>query len=271
MNILHKIRIFTSCTAAFVTIASADAAFCAPPPPFGGLLTDYGYVELADMALTAPVVISADIASAVPLKEMIGIPGGKTRYYVEADVRGLIAGKTVVPARISYLVDLPTDPKGKKAKLKGVPVLLLAVPTETPGMVRLVSPNAQVPRTPENEARVRSILTASVAADAPPAITGIQRAFHVKGSLPGESETQISLNILRRPGEEPRWAVALTEMVDNSAAPPTRDSLLWYRLACGLPRTLPAPAVSALEPADADAAIADYAVVRGGLGACRAG
>ncbi len=68
------------------------------------------------------------------------------------------------------------------------------------------------------------------AADAPPRITGIGRAFHVPGSLPGESETQIflqtaddrpiSLTVLRRPGEQPRWSVALTEIVDEAAAPP---------------------------------------------------
>ena len=80
-----------------------------------------------------------------------------------------------------------------------------------------------------------------VAPDAPPAITGLGNAFHVPGTLPGEGETQIfvqtatgapiSLSILRRPGEQRRWAVALGEVVDDAAAPPPRDTLLWYRLA----------------------------------------
>jgi hypothetical protein len=252
-----------------------------PPPPFGGLPTGYGYVTLADMALVAPIVIAADIVDAIPVKDASGVPAGKTRYYVQAQVKALISGKVDLPLNISYQVDIPADPQGKKRKLKGVPVLLLAATTPSPGMLRLVGPDAQVPRTTENEARLRAILAALIAPDAPPAITGVTRAFHVQGSLPGESETQIflrtsdsrpiSLNILRRPGEKTRWAVALTELVDDSAAPPPPESLLWYRLACGLPRSLPDAALAGQEPADASAARADYAVVLNGLGVCRAG
>jgi hypothetical protein len=251
----------------------------APPPPYGGLPTSYGYVALTDMALAAPIVVAADIVDAIPVKDATGVPAGKVRYYVQAQVKALISGKVDLPLNISYLVDIPADPQGKKRKLKGVPVLLLAATTPSAGMLRLVGPNAQVPRTPENETRLRAILAALVRPDAPPAVTGVTRAFHVKGSLPGESETQIflrtsdsrpiSLNILRRPGEKPRWAVALTELVDDSAAPPPPESLLWYRLACGLPRNLPDAAIAGQEPADADAARADYSVVLNGLGPCR--
>ena len=72
---------------------------------------------------------------------------------------------------------------------------------------------------PATAERLRAIVREARAADAPPRITGIGRAFHVPGSLPGESETQIflqtadsrpiSLSVLRRPGEQPRWSVAL--------------------------------------------------------------
>lgn len=259
----------------FLTVVAVAAAHAAPLP-FGGLATDYSYVEIADLALAAPQAIAADIADAIPLKG--DAAAGTTRYYVQADVRALIGG-TGVPARISYLVDLPDDAKGKRLKLKGIPVLLLARTTATPGEIQLVGPRAQMPRTPGNEARLRAILTAAVAPDAPPAITGVTRAFHVAGSLPGESETQIflrtadrrpiSLSILRRPHEQPRWAVALSELVDDSAAPPQPDTLLWYRLACGLPRALPETAIGTLAAEDADAARADYQVVLTGLGPCR--
>jgi hypothetical protein len=260
-------------------LASSWSMAATPPPPFGGLPTNYGYVTLTDMALVAPIVIAADIVDAIPIKDAAGVPAGKARYYVQAQVKALISGKADLPLNITYQVDIPADPQGKKRKLKGVPVLLLAATTPTAGMLRLVGPNAQVPRTGENEARLRAILAALIAPDAPPAITGVTRAFHVQGSLPGESETQIflrtsdsrpiSLNILRRPGEKPRWAVALTELVDDSAAPPKPESLLWYRLACGLPRALPDAAIAEQAPADASAARADYAVVLSGLGPCR--
>ncbi len=78
----------------------------------------------------------------------------------------------------------------------------------------------------------------------------------------------MSLAVLRRPGEEPRYAVALGEMVDEAAGPPARDTLLWYRLACGLPPALPTSAVADLQPQDAAAAAADYRFVLGALGPC---
>ncbi|WP_240320680.1 hypothetical protein [Sphingomonas crusticola] len=266
-------------SAAIAFAASAATLAQAAALPFAGLRTDYSYVELANMALAARVVIAADIAEAIPLKAdaAAGVAPDVTRYYVQADVRALIGG-SAVPARVTYLVDLPNDARGKRLKLKGVPVLLFATTGATPGELRLVGPRAQVPRTPDNEARLRAILTEAVRSDAPPAITGITRAFHVAGSLPGEGETQIflrtgdrrpiSLSILRRPHEQPRWAVALSELVDDSAAPPRPDSLLWYRLACGLPRTLPDSALGTMGAEDAAIAREDYQVVLKGLGPC---
>jgi hypothetical protein len=260
-------------------LCGSSVAPAATPVPYGGLATEYSYVELADMAFAAPQTIGATIAEAIPVKGTAAgdVAPDKTRYYMQADVTALISG-TGVPSHVTYLVDLPNPPKGK-LKLKGVPVILLAATTANPGELRLVGPRAQVPRTPENESRLRAILTAGVSPDAPPAITGITRAFHVAGTLPGESETQIflrtadkrpiSLSILRRPHEDPRWAVALSELVDDSAAPPKPDSLLWYRLACGLPRMLPDEAVASLADGDAKAARDDYQVVLAGLGPCK--
>ncbi|MFN3436010.1 MAG: hypothetical protein ACK4ZY_16650, partial [Sphingomonas sp.] len=79
----------------------------------------------------------------------------------------------------------------------------------------------------------------------------------------------ISLSILRRPGEQKRWAVALGEIVDDAAAAPQRDTLLWYRLACGLPRALPATSLADAEPENAAAAREDYRFVLDQLGPCR--
>jgi hypothetical protein len=62
--------------------------------------------------------------------------------------------------------------------------------------------------------------------------------------------------------------VALGEIVDEAARPPAQGSLLWYRLACGLPDTLPARSVRALSAPDADAARADYQIVLRALGPC---
>jgi len=106
----------------------------------------------------------------------------------------------------------------------------------------------------------------------------VREALHVPGNLVGEGETQIflstesgdpvSLTVLRRPGAEPTWGVALGEIVDQAARPPARDTLTWYRLACFLPTALPQSAnLSGVARARAIAA-EDYRLVRGELGAC---
>ena len=107
---------------------------------------------------------------------------------------------------------------------------------------------------------------------------GLGDAFHVAGTVAGEGETQIflrtengdpvSLSVLRRPGQPPRWAVALGEIVDEAARAPVPGTLLWYRLACSLPPVLPARAVRTLAVADAEAARADYRLVIEALGPC---
>lgn len=240
------------------------------------------YADLADMALAAPIVAGAEIRKATRLRKdlAVGTPPGHARFYVQVDVKALIRGAEGLPARVGYLVDLPLDAANRPPRIKRkTRVLLLAgrVPGR-PAELRLIAPGAQLPWTPDLERRVRDILLAANSADAPPRVTGVGKAFHVPGSLPGESETQIflatsdnrpiSLAILRRPGEAPRWAVALGEIVDDTAAPPARDTLLWYRLACFLPPELPETSTAEMSPRDAAAAREDYALVIAGLGAC---
>jgi hypothetical protein len=241
----------------------------------------YQYADLADLALAAPLVVSAEIKSTTTLKRerAVGVPEGFVRLYVEADVAALIRGADGVPARIVYLLDVPTDSRGRPPKLRKQRVLVLARPVAgRPGEVQLVAPDAQLPWSAETEARLRAILTEAIRADSPPEITGIGNAFHVPGTLPGEGETQIflttaddrpvSLNILRRPNQEARWAVALSEIVDEAAEPPARDTLLWYRLACTLPATLPASALENAAPEQIAMIERDYQVVMEGLGPC---
>jgi len=245
-----------------------------PTPPFS-------YADLADRALAAPVALIATVTQAIRLKpeQAPGLAPGRARLYVEAATNTLIRGPSDLPRTIRYLADVPLDAKGKVPKLNKTQVLVLArtVPGR-PGELQLVSPDAQLPFTPETDSRVRAILTEAVRRDAPPPITGIASAFHVAGTVESEGETQIflttrdnrpiSLNVLRRPGEERRWSVALTEVVDEAAQPPARDTLLWYRLACGLPRALPDGATADLDAAAAAAARDDYAFVLQQLGAC---
>ncbi|MGR4890808.1 hypothetical protein ACIPPQ_07225 [Sphingopyxis sp. LARHCG72] len=248
----------------------------------------YSYADIADLASAAPIALHARIYSSAALKpaQAPGVAAGYARFYIEADVVSLIRGSGPLAARISYLVDLPLDAKGKAPKLKKKqPVLLFARPvagatagSSNTGSVRLIAPDAQLPWDPATEAQLRAILTELVKPGAPPAITGIANGFHVPGTLPGEGETQlflntqtgepVSLTILTAADGSRRWAAAFGEIVDGSAAVPARGTLAWYRLACGLPRTLPLNKLAGTAPEDRRKAASDYAVVLGALGEC---
>ena len=241
----------------------------------------FSYADLADRALAAPIAVVVTVTRTIRLEpeRAPGVAPGHARLFVEATANRLIRGRNGVPPQVRYLADVPLDAKGKVPKLRKASFLVLARPVPgRPGELQLVAPDAQIPVTPEVEERVRAILTEAVSNEAPPAVTGIASAFHVEGAIPGEGETQIflstrdnrpiSLNVLRRPGAERSWSVALSELVDEAARMPERETLLWYRLACGLPRTLPDSATADL-PGDAEAAAReDYAFVLEQLGTC---
>jgi hypothetical protein len=239
------------------------------------------YATVARQVLGAPLILDARIRSAVRIKgaEAANVVPGRVRFYIEADVTALIRGSNAVSTRIGYVADLPLTERGREPKLKKQRVLLFArAVSSRSDQIQLTGHDSQRGWTPELDAFVRGIVREVVANDAPPAVTGVNNAFHVPGSLPGEGETQVflqttngapvSLQILRRPGEQPRWSVSLGDIVDESAGPPQPNTLLWYRLACGLPRTLPPESLESAEPANAATAREDYAMVLRALGPC---
>jgi len=239
------------------------------------------YADLADLALAARVTVVVTVHDAIRLKKQdaVDVAPGLARFYVDGDVNSLIAGSSGVPARVSWLVDMPLDAANRPPRLKKQKLILLArtIPGK-PGTLQLVARGAQLAWSPTLEERLRAILQEANSASAPPVITGVGHAFHVAGSIPGEGETQIflktadnrpvSFNIQRHPGEDPRWSLSLGEIVDDTAAAPKPDTLLWYRLACALPRTLPDDALADQAPDDATQAQADYRFVLSSLGPC---
>ena len=272
MPILHLV--LAAAAAATLTQAVDSQGVPVAPP-----LT---YADMADLALAAPLAAHVRVrrAEALSEREVTNVPTGHRRFLIQAEIVALIRGTEALPPRVSYLVDLPNDARGRAQRIRrGTEFLLFASPVPgRPAELRLAARDAQLPFSPEAAARLRGILREASGADAPPHITGIGRAFHVPGSLAGESETQIflqtadnrpiSLSILRRPSETPRWTVALGEMVDDAAASVRRDTLLWYRLACTLPAALPASSLSEAPPGEARAIQADYRLVVQSLGQC---
>lgn len=265
--------------AILVSSISINGAFAVNSAPLPAVPADaWRYADIADLFSGTPLVIHAKITAATVIK-MPPRSDGAVRFYVEGDVVALIRGDQSVPPKLVWLVDMRPDSRGKIAKLKKVQVLLAARPVAgRPGEIGLAARDAQVFWSPGVESRVRAVITAASAPDAPPPVTGISSAFHTAGTITGEGETQIflstattapvSISILTRPGQAKRWAVALGEIVDESAGPPATDTLTWYRLACFLPATLPTSAIAELPSSDADAARNDYAFVMQALGQC---
>ncbi len=244
--------------------------------------TMLSYADVADLALPAPIVAEIKIRKAERLKaELAGdVATSKRRYLVTADLVALIRGAGGLAPRITYVVDLAPDAQGKWPKLEKTQMMVFAHPVANrPTTIRLAAPDAQQPASLLLGALVRKLLNEAGLPSAPPRIVGIGDAFHVAGSVSGEGETQIflkaidgsplSLSVWRQPDALPKWAVSVGEIVDEGAEPPSRDTLLWYRLACFLPPRLPASSVETLAEADAAIASEDYATIIARLGPCR--
>jgi|CXWL01.1.fsa_nt_gi hypothetical protein len=271
-------RLLLLLSLALTTNIPLAAQKTATPPP----RTLLSYADVADLALPAPIVAQLKIRKAERLKgELAGnVTATQRRYLVTADIAALIRGSGGLPPRITYVVDVAQDARGKWPKLEKAEVIVFALPVAgRPSEIRLTAPDAQQPASPALAMLVRNLLSESGSATAPPKIRGAGEAFHVDGTVQGEGETQIflnaadgrplSLSIWREPGAAARWAVSVGEIVDQGAEPPARDTLLWYRLACSLPARLPHSSVDSLTEADAAIAAEDYATVIAGLGPCR--
>ena len=204
--------------AAAAGLAMVPVAGLAQTPAPGATIAADGptYADLATLADAAELVARVQIRKATALKpdRAPGLQPGFARLYVQAQTLSLIGGRSSVGASVAYLVDVPLDAKGKVPKLNKREFLLFArgVPGR-PGELQLIAPGAQLAYTPELEARLRPVLTEIYSDDAPPRITGVSDALAVRGTLTGESETQIflatenrspvSITVLRRPGQRP--------------------------------------------------------------------
>ncbi len=263
--------------AAACALMTANAAAQQGAPSI--VSSTYRYADLADLALAAPITTHVKVKSAKRLSKELsaGVRPGFARHLVTADVIALIKATEGVPKRIQYLVDLPVDSRGKVQKLTKSESLVFAI-RAGPAFVRLVAPDAQVPWSPEAARTVRAILSEAARADAPPIVRGVSSAFHSEGSIPGEGETQIFLNspedkpvsltVQRRTGEEPRWFVSQGEVVDEGTSQPRPNTLLWYRIACTLPATVPSSSMDGQSTETIAQIRADYKVILGGLGLC---
>ncbi len=239
------------------------------------------YADIADLSVNAPLIAHVKIKEAIKVdpKRVTNAPAGTQRYYIVATTNALIRGQGGIPETIRYVIDLPLDERGRAPKIKKKPFIIFARNLNgSSGDIQLAAPDAQISWSPARDQRVRSFVREVVARNAAPAIAGVGSAFHVPGTIIGEGETQVfletvtgdpvSITILSREGQKKVWAVSLSEIVDEAARAPTRNSLLWYRLACFLPKSLPEESLAGDSASNANQARRDYNLVIQDLGNC---
>ncbi|MBN8500790.1 MAG: hypothetical protein J0M19_06530 [Sphingomonadales bacterium] len=278
---MHSRILVLSLGASLLTTVSVVPARGDSRPVAPAASSSLTYADLADLADAAPMVVKAQPRKiiAVEPERARGLRPGWGRFYVEARTEAVIAGTQPLGEQLRYLVDLPLDAKGKPPAFKKKSVVLFAriVPAR-PGELQLVKPDGQLLWDGALDGRLREVLKELYAPGAPHKVTGVREAIHVSGDLAGEGESQIflatangepaAITVVRKPGQPPAWSVSFTEVVAGETAPPRRDSLAWYRLACFLPRQLPAAANIGATAADRSAAVRDYRFVTDELGPC---
>jgi len=238
------------------------------------------YARVADLvtASQAIAVINVKKITIVPQERAPGLAAGHQRFLVTADTTALIRGNDAMARQANFLIDLPLPAKAKPPKWAKRSFLIFGKVEDRVDFFQLLSSNAIVAWSPDNEKLVRQVDAALLANDAPPRIRSVDSVFHVSGAVAGAGETQIflttsdgspiSLSIVNKPDEQPQLGVSLGEIVDEAAALPKADTPLWYRLACSLPGQLPAQALAGQAPSDAAAATKDYAAFLKALGPC---
>jgi hypothetical protein len=271
--------VFSMLALCAMTAAGAVAVRAQAPAPVQPSPA-YTYADVADHAVQAATIIDVRVRRSreVEAARAPGLAPGVARLYIEGDVQGVLFGRDPVARRVAWLVDLPRDSRGRPPRVPNQRMLLFARPVTVSNQLTLVSPRAMVPWDAAVEAHARALAAELARGSAPPAITGVGQAFHVAGTVAGEGESQIflttatgnpiSLTILRRPGQQRAWAAAFGEIVDEAAAAPRPGTIGHYRLACGLPATLPRAALRDASPAEAATATEDYAFVRTRVGPC---
>jgi hypothetical protein len=266
---------------AAATYAQVVAPVAIASPSYAVPAENGAYADIADLVTIAPMIVDAQIAQTtkVPAEQAVGVPQTLQRLLVTANVLALVRGAQGVTSQVKFLLDVPKDAKNKVPKLKKTRYFIMGnTVTGRPGEIRLVRPGALVAYSPANDVMVRAITQEAVQIDAPQTVTGIASAFYSPGTIVGDGETQIFLNtqnhqpmalsVTSKSGQPKTWSASTSEVIGESAAAPKRFTLLWYRLACGLPRDLAAELVETADSAAAASAQADYKFVVDQLGPC---
>ncbi|WP_439547323.1 hypothetical protein [Sandarakinorhabdus sp.] len=224
--------------------------------------------------MTSPVIVRATIARADRVRGAAseGVAAGRMRLLVTAAVSNVLVAPGAMGGTLQWLWDAPVDARGRPPAAKGLDVIAFVEAPGPGGATRLATRRGQQPYELALADRVRAIVSEARTGDVP-VIRSVSNGFRADGTVPGESESQFFLTtadgkpatlvVQNRPGEMRRVLVAQGDIIDESARRVAPETLLWYRLACFLPRTLPA-AAGAADPALAK----DWRDAMASLGPC---
>jgi len=239
------------------------------------------YADVVALTESAPLVVQVEVKKAIKLDppRQVGVADGMVRAYVEAAVVNVFAGRAPAFPVLRYVVDVPADAKGHLPNLKKQQFIAFARQVgNSPDEIQLVSPDGHWSYNAQDDARLRGVLAELTRPDAPPRVTGVNMALYQPGTLAGEGETQLflttsnaapaTITMQHAPGKPMTWSISFSEVVSANTRPPARDTLTWYRLACFLPRGLPAAANTAGSPDERLQAATDYALLLRDLGPC---
>ena len=220
--ITSKIGIALFVAGAAFAINSGNTAIAATEPAPAPMPS---YARVADLVTAVPAIASvrAKSVTLIPRERATGLAPENNRFLIAAETMSLIRGNDVLSRDVSFLIDLPNAQYPKPPKWKKRPFLLFGSVGSRVDFFQLSSSNAIFAWSADVEAMVRRVAGQFAATDAPPAISGINSAFHVQGTVQGEGETQIflqtakgsqvSLSVVRRPDEKPQFGAALGEKV----------------------------------------------------------
>lgn len=240
------------------------------------------YDDIMSITLESELVVDivAKKIKNLPASQSVGVRPDRKRVLIIAEVQSLIRGKTGLNSEVSFLFDAPIDSRGKIPKLKKL--RFVAFGRHISGrndFIRLTHTASMLLYSESLNNRVRNSIREVIADNAPQKITSISSAFHSPGTIIGEGETQIFLNtefgqpmaisVTSKQGQNRRWSVSTSEVIDINATEPRRFSLLGYRLACSLPRSLSPSIIESINQDNREKLLSDYKLVIDSIGLCQ--
>lgn len=240
------------------------------------------YDDIMGVTLESELVVDiiAKKIKNLPASQSVGVRPDRKRILITGEVQSLIRGKNGLNSQVRFLFDAPIDSRGKIPKLKKMRFIAFGRHvTGRSDFIRLTRTASMVRYSDRVNTMVRGSIREAIAANAPQKITSISSAFHSPGTIIGEGETQIfldtefgqpmAISVTSRRGQNRRWSVSTSEVIDINATEPRRSSLLGFRLACSLPRSLNPSIIESNNREDREKALSDYKLIIDSIGPCQ--